>query len=340
VNPALVGYTPERGQSYYERLQAQLESVPGVRQIALGKVPVIGNSNWSGYIQVEGKARADAYYSRYNWVSPGYFKTLGVPVIAGREISARDLANSPKVAVVNETFARRWFDGENPVGRRFGMGSKSAPLDIEIVGVAKDIKYRDIQERPEPTAYFPYSQGMLQDMTLHVRMAGPLAAVVADIRRTIREMDSMVPVYEVKTLETQIDENAVGQRFMASLTSFFGGLATVMAAVGIYGVLAFSVARRTREIGIRMALGAQKPIVLWMIMKQTMLLTGIGLAFGLLGSWALNRYLIGFLYDVKPMEPVPVALGALAIVLVAAASGYIPAFRASRTDPMHALRHE
>jgi predicted permease len=340
VNPSLAGYTPERARNYFERLQAQVETLPGVRQIALAKVPVIGNTNWSGAIQVEGKYRAEGGFSRYNWISPSYFKTLGVPLIAGREIGTEDLTSARNVAVVNEAFMRRWFDGENPVGRRFGMGGKSADLNIEIVGVAKDIKYRDVQEIPGPTAYYPYAQGMTQDMTLHVRMAGPLTSVVADVRRVIRQLDPLVPVYDVKPLETQIDENAVGARFMASLTSFFGALATAMAAVGIYGVLAFSVARRTREIGIRMALGAYRNRVLWMIMKQTLALTGVGLMIGLLGSWGINRYLDTFLYGVRPMEPIPVTIGAAAIILVAAVSGYIPALRASRTDPMHALRHD
>ena len=340
VNPSLVGYTPERARAYFDRLEDQVGSLAGVRQIALAKVPVIGNSNWSSGIQVEGRQRGDGSFSRFNWVSPGYFKTLGVPLIGGREIGPQDLANSQAVAVVNETFVRRWFNGNNPIGRHFGIGSRSAPITTEIVGVAKDIKYHNVQELPTPTAYFAYTQSPAQDMTLHVRMAGPIENLVTDIRRVIRELDPMVPVYDIKTLETQIDQNALGARFMASLTSFFGALATVMAAVGIYGVLAFTVARRTREIGIRRALGAFKSRVLWMIMKQTLRLTGAGLLIGLLGSWAINRYLVTFLYGVKPMEPLPVMLGAVAIVLVALASGYLPALRASRTDPMHALRHE
>jgi predicted permease len=340
VNPTLVGYSADKSRDYYERLQHRVESLPGVRDVALALLPVIGSSTWSNSIQLEGRTRGDSYFSRFNWVSPGYFKTLGVPVVGGREVDIKDSVGSPKVAVVNETFARRWFGGSNPVGRRFGLGGKSSELDIEIIGVAKDIKYRDMQETPEPTAYFPYTQGFASEMTLHVRMAGPISTVVTDVRRIIRDLDSLVPVYEVKTLETQINENATGKRLMASLTAFFGAVATLMAAIGVYGVLAFSVASRTREIGIRMALGAHRTRVLWMVMRQTMLLIAIGLALGLLGSWGVNRHLSMFLYDVKPMEPAPVAVGVLIIALVAALSGYVPALRASRTNPTNALRHE
>jgi predicted permease len=313
-----------------------------VRAIALAKVPLVGRSNWSVQIQVEGlePRETEPIYTRMNWISPGYFQTVGVPMLDGRDIDARDHASARKVAIVNQTFARRYFADKSPLGRRFGVGERSAPLDLEIIGVVKDSKYRDPKEKPEPTAYFSYLQSPMLDSTLHVRAEGSPEALIADIRRVVQTLDANIPLYDVKTLDAQIDETMTNERLVAAVTTGFGALATVLAAVGLYGVLAFSVARRTREIGIRMALGADRICVLRMIFRETLVLAGIGVILGLGGAWALTRYAGSLLYEVKPMDPVVLSAGVGGILLVAVASGYLPALRASRTDPIHALKQE
>jgi predicted permease len=275
-----------------------------------------------------------------NWISPGYFQTLGIHLLEGRDINARDQEGAPKVAVVNQTFVLRYLSGKNPLGRRFGIGGPSSPFDLEIIGVVKDSKYRDPKEKPEPTAYFSYLQSPMLDSTLHVRAVGSSEALIADIRRIVQALDASVPLYDVKTLDTQIDETMTNERLVAALTTGFGALATILAAVGLYGVLAFSVARRTREIGIRMALGADRGCVLRMVFRETLALVGAGVLLGLAGAWALTRYAGSLLYEVKPMDPSVLFAGVCSILLVALASAYLPALRASRTDPILALKQE
>ncbi|MDX2152698.1 MAG: ABC transporter permease [Bryobacteraceae bacterium] len=342
VNPALNGYKPEQAAAFFENLRTRVAALPGVRSVALARVPLLGNQNWESGIRVEGFHADDAESSscRLNWVSPGYFAMLGVPFREGRDVSERDLSNSPKVAVVNEAFARLFFKGGSALGRRFGMGGRGAKMDLEIVGVVRDLKYRSPTEESTPVAYFPYQQSSVREMILHVRTTGAPAGVAPLIRQQVRDLDANVPLYDVRSLEAQIADSMSFERMMATLTAVFGGLATLLAGVGLYGVLSLSVARRTREIGIRMALGAERGAVLWMVTRGMLALTLAGVVAGLGASWALTRYVGSLLHGVKPMEPGVVVLAVAGILAAAVVSGLLPARRAAKVDPMRALRYE
>jgi predicted permease len=256
----------------------------------------------------------------------------------GREFSAQDTPESPKVLIVNESLARRFFGAESPLGQRMTLENYK---DLEIVGVVADAKYRTLKEALPQTAYLPFSQySTLRERTLCVRASGQTSAIVAALRREVRGLDPQLPVFNVKTFAEQISESVSRERLVALLSSFFGFFALLLAALGLYGVMAYGVARRTREIGIRMALGAQTRNVLWLVLRETLLLVCVGVVMGLPVALAATRLTEGLLFGLTPNDPLTLALAVLVMVAIAALAGYLPARRAARTDPLVALRTE
>jgi predicted permease len=344
VDPSLNGYTKERGFALFHDLQERLARLPGVAAAGAASPGPLTHSNRSSNITVEGyQAREDEDMDvARHAVGPGYFHALGTPVVRGREVTERDLASPDKVVVVNEAFVRRFFGDRNPLGRHmmFGAGDKHLP-DREIVGVVRDFKHASLRETPKPAVYSTYTnEDSLGRMEFYVRGEGDTASLGGQIRRLVQQMDAGLPVFDMQPVEIQVAESVEIDRLIAILSCAFGLLATVLAGIGLYGVVAYTVARRTAEIGIRVALGAVPRDVLWLVMKDVGMLVIFGLAIGLPVALALGRLVESELFGLKAADPLIYAGASLALVLVAALSGLIPSSRAARIDPIVALRHD
>ena len=277
---------------------------------------------------------------RNNVVGPGFFAAMGLPIVAGRNFGPQDTANSQLVAVVTESMAKRFFPNSSPLGKRFGITGPESAGKIEVIGVVPDAKYGSLTEEYRPMAFYPYAQQPDVLSNLVVRYSGTTGSVVPQIRSAITQVNRNLPIDDVVSLSDHIGRSLVQQKLIARLASFFGLLALLLACVGLYGVLSYGVARRTNEIGIRMALGAHRRNVLWLVLREALMLVAIGLVIGVAASLALTKTAASLLYELKPNDPVTIALATLLLAAVAALAGYIPARRASRVDPMIALRDE
>jgi predicted permease len=344
IDPKLDRYTDSQALALYDDLMDRLAALPGVVLTSAARVPAIGGSTSSGSVTVEGFTPSDSEASEtsFNVVGPNYFRTMGTPLVLGRELTRDDEMAAPKVAVVNEAFARHFLPGRNPVGHRFGFGlGRRVRLDTEIVGVVRDAKYSSVRETPSPVFYVSYRQAPQQrGLHFYVRTSVDPDTVAPLVRRTVSTLAPNVPVRDLKTMRQQIDENVGAERLLSTLTVSFAGMATILAAIGLYGVLAYDVARRTREIGIRMALGARLAQVRGLVMRQVGLTLLIGTAIGLGAAAAAGRVLEAILFGSTPWDPVVYASALGVVVLMACAAAYVPARRASRVEPMVALRDE
>jgi putative ABC transport system permease protein len=323
-------------------LTEHLAAIPGVTLVTASQVPAIAGSESNNYISAEGyePATVRGSIASYNVVDPGYFRTMGMPMIAGREFTRADNLAAPKVATVNEAFVRQFLPGVNPIGRHMGRGT-AGKTDIEIVGVVKDARYSNARREVPPVFYTPLEQNTRWGVLYYyVRTAAEPQSIAPQIRREVASLDPNLPIRDLKTMQMQVEENVFAERIMSTLSAAMAGLATVLAAIGLYGVLAFSVARRTREIGIRMALGANAGNVRRMVMREMLLILGIGTVLGLGLAAATMQATQSLLFGLKPWDAAVYAGASVALWVVAMAAAYIPARRATAVDPMVALRYE
>jgi putative ABC transport system permease protein len=341
VSPALNGYTPERSRQLFERVEEELRALPGVTDVSGSLVQILASSNWGWDLSVEGfDAGPDTdTNARYNEVGPGYFRTLGIPLIAGRDFTRADALDAPKVAIVNQAFARKFNLGRDVIGKR--IGDRGERPDIEIIGLVRDAKYSEVKGEIPPQFFRPYRQNKsLRSLNFYARTTGDPERLVSEVPRLVKRLDPDLPVESLSTMTQQVRENLFIDRTISMLSAAFAGLATLLAALGVYGVLAFTVAQRTKEIGLRIALGVAPARLRAMILRQVATMVLVGTTLGLAVAAWLGRIVESLLYQLKGWDPGVLAASATMLVLVALTAGFIPAWRASRIDPMQALRSE
>jgi predicted permease len=344
ISPELNGYTPERSRALFERVEEELAALPGVTSVAASLVPLLAGNNWGNSVSVQGfSAGPDTdTHSNYNEVGPGYFRTVGIPLLAGREFTRTDAVGAGKVAIVNETFARKFGLGRDAVGKYMSNSTGTdVKLDMQIIGLVQDAKYSEVKQTIPPLFFRSYRQDeRLGFIGFYVKTATSPEQLMPSIHGVIAKLDPNLPVENLKTLEQQVRENVFLDRMISTLSAAFAVLATILAAVGLYGVLAYTVAQRTREIGVRMALGADGGQVRGMVLRQVGVMTVLGALVGLAGAVALGRGAQSLLFEMEGHDPVVFASATVLLALVAFAAGVVPAQKAARIDPMVALRYE
>jgi len=343
IDPPSVGYKEDlRLVNLYQQIEQRVSALPGVRGDSISFF-TFAQGAWTDPVSVMGRTPTpeDDMDATHNVVGSGYFATMGIPVLVGRVFGPQDTGASPKVAVINETFARWYFPGGSPIGRHFGIGGDPAHSnDIEVVGVVKNAKYQDLGERPFPAAYYPYTQHAQYLNDFEVRYTGKPDVLISEVRQAIDHVDHGLPVIYEGTMVEQVNRSLRGQTLIARLSTFFGLLAAFLACIGIYGLMSYAVRRRTNEIGIRMALGAERSGVLWMVLRESLMLVAVGVLIGIPAALAAARLISSMLYGLKATDPITITAAALAMIAVAALAGYLPARRAAKVDPMVALRYE
>jgi predicted permease len=362
IDPSRNGYKGQRLRDFYERLRPGVENLPGVQSVSLAEVTPLAGMRWNGGVSVEGYQWKDdeKKYVDMNAVGPKYFETVGIPLLQGREFRDEDNPPysldppekftpgveppeppGPRVAIINETFAKRFFEGRNPIGMHLVADEKyKAERAYEIVGVVKDAHYFGLREANEPMIYFAVWRPDARSRSICIRTNRDSAQLAGLIRREVTAIDPGIPVLAVRSMHQEIDNDILVDRLIATLSSFFGLLALLLAGVGLYGVISYGVTRRTREIGIRMALGAQRGSVLWLVMRRAAAFMLIGAVIGVPAALFATRLVKSFLYGISAQDPITIVMATIVLGAVAALASFVPARRATKVDPMVALRHE
>jgi predicted permease len=330
-------YSEAQAHAFYRQLLERTGSLPGVQAASLALSVPLSKSSRGTAVEVKDQPLLG---TRYNIVTPGYFDTMGIPLLLGRRFSERDNAQSPRVAIISETFARRAWANESPLGKIFSMKFPAGDQSVEVVGVARDTRGGSLFDDSPLFAYLPLAQKYESGMTLHLRAATKPELLLSALRQEIRALDPKLPVYDVRTLEKYRRDYFAKMRIQVLLIGGFGLLALVLASLGLYGVLSYSVAQRSHEIGIRMALGATASDVLRLVVRQGFKLAAIGIALGLAGALAITRILKSLLHGLSPTDPLTFAVISVLLVLVALVACWLPARRVAKVDPMIALRCE
>jgi predicted permease len=363
TNPRALGYKSQQVRDYFERVIDRLRAIPGVRATSLANITPLSGSRWNSSISVEGYTRRadEKPWIDMNSVSPGYFATMRIPMLVGRDFGPQDnpaVSPDPKpptkdrrdaeplpppapVAIVNEAFARKFFPNQNALGGHFTQSDKfDMAKSFEIVGVVKNSNYFDIRKEVEPMIYVPVWRFGAYGAAICIRTSGRPKLLTNAVRRELAHVDGAVPVLATTTLEDQFDDNIAQERTVTTLCGFFGSLAVLLAAIGLYGVMAYNVTRRYHEIGIRMALGAEPRNVLWLVLRDSAWMIGIGVLIGLPVAFMLTRLVESFLYGLSPQDPVSITLATIGLMIVTGIAAYMPALRATRVDPLIALRYD
>jgi predicted permease len=343
VNPRAVGYDVTRATAFEQRMLERLRAMPGVKAAGIANLSILRNNEWDMWITLEGyrPAPGESPGPHFNAVTPGYFDAMGMHVLNGRGFTAKDTLTSPKVAIVNAKFVRKYFKNGVPIGKHFGVGNDpGTKTDIEIIGVVNDARYENMREEIPETVYLCDPQRQFFAGTIYLQTEGDPRSAFGPVRTVMRDLDPNLPITNLKTFEQQISDSLVNERLIATLSTVFGLLATALVLIGLYGVMAFSVTRRSREIGIRMAVGALSGDVVWLVMREVLLLIGGGLAVGIPAAWAVTRIVRSQLYGIEPWDPASIVMATLLLASVTAIAGYIPARRAALFDPLRILRYE
>ncbi|HXX99873.1 MAG TPA: ABC transporter permease [Candidatus Limnocylindrales bacterium] len=344
VDLGMAGYTEGRARQFYTQVLERVQSLAGVRSAAWAATAPASGWHIADDLVLEntGLGRDQSINADLNWVSPEFFSTLGIPVIAGRNFTSQDRKGAPRVAIVTASTARRFWPGKNAVGQRFWLHSRGNQPGVEVVGVVRDGKYYNSWQKGSsiPFVFLPFHQTFQAQGTLLVRSETGLDGVGASIRREVQAVDQNLPVFDVMTFQQKFRESFLLQRLGAEVVCIFGALALALAAVGLFGLISFSVSQRTHEIGLRMALGAQRRDMLALILGEGLVLAALGVAAGFASALALTRFLASLLYGVKTTDPLTIAMAMLTLAGVVLLACYVPARRATKVDPMIALRYE
>lgn len=345
TDPRLAGYQKNELFPLYREIDERLNQIPGVISASIARYTPESGSSSSGSFSIQGyTTNAGKELNLYRVeVGPRFFETLGIPVLLGRTIEARDTPGSPATAVVNKSFVAAYLPNQNPIGRRISLGAPFRAPGIEIVGVVADSKYYDLRDKPKRMAFLAAWQLQGDDAyagDLLLRTSGEPSGIVPEVRRVLNGISTKLPITNVTTLDHQVDESLYQEKMMTSLCSIFGFAAVLLAAIGIYGTVAYAVTRRTTEIGIRMAVGAQRTNVFWMVLRESIVLIAVGLVFGLPLAWVAAHWIRTFLFGVPVADPFAIAGAVFVIAIASLVAAYLPAFRATKIDPVHALRYE